>query len=195
MSFATIVQFVERKISANEFLEKLYNDAELETTLSEQLKTPPYSDIDNVYLYLLENDLQTPAGMSNSLGVLERFLIQKEIPFEKNVDAEKIYDIVYKAQPKWLDLPDWYLKKYLLTAKGKSDKDLLVFLKERIKQDFRCLKNPPKWLQSPKWIFENEKPLIFVNQIEITPLRHDTSHLYIFYDDKEDKFHFVEQSM
>jgi len=49
-------------------------------------------------------------------------------------------------------------------------------------------------LQSPQWVYKKEEPLLFVTQVDITEIRHDTTQLFIFLDDENNKFHLVEQS-
>jgi len=57
------------------------------------------------------------------------------------------------------------------------------------------MKGTPKWLQGARWIFIDEEPLLFVGQLDITEMRHDTSRLYVFLDEKTGIYHTIEQSM
>jgi hypothetical protein len=166
----------------------------LEKVLSEDIKLSPFTYLgETVYLYLLNQNMKIPGGLLNSLSVLEEYLEQKQVHFEKNNEAVNLYSLLHKVQPSWLDIPDWYMKKIMEAAGSISGKHLECFLRERIKQDFRCLKKQPKWLQSAQWVYENEEPLLFIGQIEITDIRNDTAQLYVFLDERNNKFHTIEQ--
>jgi hypothetical protein len=115
--------------------------------------------------------------------------------FHKNDELEKLYNLTVGIQPNWLDLPGFYLQKLLDMAGERQGTELKKFLKEEIKQRFKCMKSTPKWIQGASWIFVNEEPLLFVGQLDITEMRHDTSKLYIFLDEKTGNYHTVEQSM
>ena len=196
MSLETIVKFVERKISVEDFLESLYNDKVLEELLSEDITLTPFTYLgETAYLYLLEENMKTPGGQLNALSAMEEFLEKKQISFEKNDAADKLYSLMLKVQPSWLDIPDWYMEKILTMSEGKKGKELEVYLKEKIKNDFRYSQKQPKWIQSAQWVFVEEEPLIFIGQIDITGVKHDTAQLYVFYDEKRSEYRFVEQML
>ncbi|WP_338509919.1 hypothetical protein VRC22_24385 [Pseudomonas poae] len=77
--------------------------------------------------------------------------------------------------------------------KNLSQKDLQSWLKEKIKTDFRCHKTQPKWLQGPEWPIENGKPMVFVGQLDISELSHDSAQAYLFFDDDKKTFHTITQ--
>lgn len=193
MSLDIVVQFVERKISTDDFIDNLYNNEELEKILSENIAIPPFTNNGSLYLYLLSQDLNTPAGLLNSVSAMKEYLEKKKIKFEKNNEAEKLFSLMIRVQPKWVDIPDWYMKKLLEISGEKKGRMLEEFIKENIKLNFRYIKKPPKWLQSPQWLYNNEEPLLFVSQIDITDIRHDNAQLYVFLDEKNNKFYLTEQ--
>ena len=193
MAIDIIIQFVEGKLPVDDFLDNLYNNKELESTLSENIALDSYIG-GNLHLFLLEQDLTTQAGIVNSIGALKSFLTFKKIAFTENEEASKLHLLLLKAQPSWLYIPSWYMKELLALANGKKGNELEKFLKEEIKRRFRYLKKAPKWVQSPEWVFENGKPLIFIAQNDITAIRHDNAQLYIFFDENNNTFHFVEQT-
>jgi len=196
MSFETIVKFVERKMSIDDFLECLYNDKELEKILSEDITLRPFTYLgETAYLYLLNQNMKTPGGMLNALSALEEFLEKKQIGFEKNDAADKLFSLMQKIQPNWLDIPDWYMEKILAMSGGKKGKDMEAYLKERIRNDFRCSKKQPKWIQSAQWVFVKGEPIVFVGQIDIAGIMHDTAQLYVFYDEQNNEYHFIEQTL
>lgn len=195
MALDIIVQFVERKISTENFIDNLYNNEALEKILSENVIIPPFTNNGNLYLYLLSEDLETPAGLLNSTAALKKFLLENKIEFENNNETEKLFSIMLRVQPKWVDMPDWYMKKLVKIAGDKKGKILETFLREKIKSDFRYMKNPPKWLQAPQWLYNNDEPLLFINQIDITNIRHDDAQLYVFLDEKNNEFYLTEQTV
>jgi len=190
-----IVKFVERKISIEDFLESLYHDEELEKILSEDIKLSPFTYLgETTYLYLLDQNINTPGGLLNSLSVLEEFLEKKQVKFEKNNEAAKQYSLMLKVQPNWLDIPDWYLKKILELSDNRTGKELEVFLREKIKHDFRYTKKPPKWVQNPAWIIRDNKPLLFIGQLELDfETFHDKGAVYVFLDTESGEIETVKQ--
>lgn len=131
----------------------------------------------------------------DSLSALEEFLEKKQVKFERNKEALAFYSLMLKVQPGWIDIPDWYMEKLLKISEGRRGKELEQFLKDQVKQDFRYITNPPKWLQSPQWVYGKEKPLLFIDQVDITKIRQDTARLYIFLDETNQKFSLVEQTV
>ncbi|MCL2753833.1 MAG: hypothetical protein FWE44_06775, partial [Defluviitaleaceae bacterium] len=77
MALDIIIQFVERKMPTNEFLKHLYENQQLEELLSEKLTFESYIG-DNLYLYLIEQDMYNLEDLINSLGGLKRFLKSKQ---------------------------------------------------------------------------------------------------------------------
>lgn len=194
MSLDIIIQFVERKMPVDQFVENLYHNEELERLLSEDIPLSSYIG-GSLYLYLLSQNFNSPGGLLDSLSALEEFLEKKQVKFERNKEALAFYSLMLKVQPGWIDIPDWYMEKLLKISEGRRGKELEKFLKDQVKQDFRYITNPPNWLQSPQWVYEKEKPLLFIDQVDITKIRHDTARLYIFLDETNQKFSLVEQTV
>jgi len=189
-----IVRFVERKMSTEEFLKNLYENQQLEELLSEKPTFESYVG-DNLYLYLIEKNMHNLEDLIDSLGGLKRFLKSKQVDFEENDEDLKLHSLVLSSQPNWVDLPSFYIQKLLEVAGAKKGVELKTFLKEEIKKRFRCMKGAPRWLQGASWVFIDEEPLLFIGQLDITEMRHDTSRLYVFLDEKTGAYHTVEQSM
>lgn len=191
--FDLIVNFVERKMSPEEFLESLKYNEDLKELLSGETRITKYITGD-LYLYLMNQKLNMPSGLLNALEALEYFLGNNGVNFKKNDEAEQLHSLMLDIQPNWTDISNEYFQKILEKANDRKGADLKKFLKEEIKKDFRCMKKPPRWLQSPQWLFEDDRPLIFVGQIDISDIRHDTSQLYVFLDELNNQFYFTEQS-
>jgi hypothetical protein len=115
MSLDIIVKFVERKIPVEEFLDNLYNNEELERILSEDIQLSPFTYLgETAYLYLLNQNMNMPGGLLNSLSALEEYLDKKQVHFEKNTEVASLYMLLQKVQPVWLDIPEWYMKKIMV---------------------------------------------------------------------------------
>ncbi|GBU09469.1 hypothetical protein AwWohl_06070 [Gammaproteobacteria bacterium] len=98
-------------------------------------------------------------------------------------------------QPQWVNIPEGLFRCLIDKAKDKKGKELEILLKNEIVNRFKSLNKNPKWLQSPQWVIEDEYPLIFVGQFDITKLRHDITHAYLFLNAKTGRYSTVEQSM
>lgn len=190
----TVIGYVEGKISSTDFCNHLYNDKSLEELLSEDVDIPPYTRSGSVYQYLLGEDFSTAGGRLNSKDVLGKFLKKKDVSYVEDKEAQKLYSILMEAQPDWLDIPEEYLEKMVESVRQDGGGNLLPSLRKAIKEKFLYIKKPPKWLQSPQWMFSNGEPLKFIGQTDITDIRHDTAQLYIFYDEKNDRFLTIEQA-
>ena len=196
MSLDIIVQFVEGKVELEEFRKHLEQNEELVTVLK---SGTGYSTLGNLYECMTrkgDNDIDTLIGLINVLGFLEFFLNDKGVSFDPIFKKKlvSLRDLIHDVQPSWLDLPDWYMNKILKQFEDKSKTELKASLKAQILEDFKFTKKP-RWIQSPNWLFVNERPLFFIGQIDISNVRHDSSQLYIFLDEETNQFHFTEQSM
>jgi len=194
MPLDIIIQFVERNMSTQEFSKHLHENEQLKELLSETLTFESYVG-DNLYLYLMDQDMHNLGDLINSLGGLKRFLKSKQVEFEENNEDRKLYSLILSSQPSWVHLPSFYLQKLLDVAGERKGTELKKFLKEEMKKRFKCMKGTPRWLQGANWVFIDEEPLLFVGQLDITEMRHDTSRLYIFLDEKTGQYHTIEQSM
>jgi hypothetical protein len=189
-----IVDFVEGKISTDDFQRYLHTDKELEDILSEDAKILPYTKDSNIYIYLLQIDFQSPGGRLNSQEALCKFLDAKGIAHTKDETRKRIFSILLRAQPRWLDIPEFYLKEIFPPDMDRKQDEIISYAKNKIGEKFTFIDKPPKWLQSPRWMFKNGHPLTFIGQIDIGKIRHDETQLYIFYDDRSKEFFTLEQS-
>ena len=133
MALDIIIQFVERKMPIDEFLKHLHENQQVKELLSEKLTYESYVG-DNLYLYLIEQNMYNLGDLVNSLAGIKEFLKSKEIDFEENDEARKLYNILIDAEPAWVALPDFYLQKLLDVAGEKKEAELKKILKEEIKK-------------------------------------------------------------
>jgi len=47
---------------------------------------------------------------------------------------------------------------------------------------FRCLGEPPEWIQEPDWPINENGPLVFLGQLSVLNYFHDESAAYVFHD-------------
>lgn len=193
-SIDIIKNYLEGSLSPQDFQKELYNNKDIENLLSEETQIPPYTNSQNAFLYLIGIDILLPSGEVNSKGLLSKLLTKKNVSFSLNNEYKKKYDLFMKIQPRWLNLTESYFQFIINKHKDKTGIELEKALKLEIKNDFKFLKNKPKWLQSPAWPTVENKPLFFIGQLDITEIRHDISYLYIFLDEKKNKYMTFEQS-
>lgn len=190
-----LVQFVSGKIEAKQFESSLYASSSIEEYLSDDPDLPAYSYIggDN-YLFLISQDYNDPGGILNAQGAVEEFLERKGVEFNKTNRHGEIYDIILKAQPRWLDIDSKHIaERYLPKLEGLTKESTIKKLQESLLKDFKCVNSQPKWIQSPAWPIVEGEPLIFLGQIEIEKYFHDTAAAYIFHNPKDDSIETVIQ--
>ncbi|AZI92184.1 hypothetical protein AB1P82_000348 [Salmonella enterica subsp. enterica serovar Senftenberg] len=190
-----VKNYLNGELSSESFQKEIYQNKGLECFLSEDIDVPPYTNLGSAYLYLIENDVLSPSGELNGKDLLSNFLTKKGISYIVNSDYKETYEILRKVQPSWIDLPNNYIKFIFELHKGKTGKELEKELKSYIDSEFQWLKKKPKWVQSPDWPIVNNKPLFFIDQVDISKIKHDTSWLYIFYNEEDKHYITIEQSM
>jgi len=177
------------------FTDWLYHDSEVENLLAGEQDIPPYATPSrSLYFYLVDLDFRSPASLLNAQDAISQYLDKQGVKHNKSQTFANVYGALLKAQPKWLDIPAFYVKQLMDESDGKSSKELGSWLKTTIAERFKFLKTPPKWIQSPQWMFEGNRPLIFVGQIDVSALQHDSSQLYLFFDPEQSKFFTTMQS-
>lgn len=180
-----INSFVEGKISAKGLCEKVTSNPEAEDNF-EGFYSKPYTNDGSLYLYIISQNYDNPATSVNLQDVLTKFLDWKGVSYAQDNSTLQEYELILKAMPSWLNPPESYVKKMQAKISGNNAKKSRGIVKDAIAQDFIFLGKPPKWLQSPTWLFEGERPLIFVGQLSLNGLKHDTSQLYVFIDPEDD---------
>ena len=190
----TIKAFVEASIAIEEFEKIIYSDEAIEALLRLEKELPAYIAEPDLYTYVISQNYRDPGSIYNIQTLLSEFLLRKNIKHNVNEKYRKLFELTLDVQPKWLDLPLEYFSRSIEGKENLKPKELKIYLKEKIKADFRFLKIVPKWLQGPKWPIHGGHPLIFAGQIDISGLAHDSSQLYIFFDDRNGEFTNITQS-
>ncbi|GIK67662.1 MAG: hypothetical protein BroJett018_54560 [Chloroflexota bacterium] len=87
--------------------------------------------------------------------------------------------------PEWTGGIEDFFRNLLSEYKGPLDKKSLAdYLDEHMAKSFIAYGERPRWIQSGLWPFHNEKPMIFVGQIDIPKSVgkfHDDTSFYIFH--------------
>jgi hypothetical protein len=149
---------------------------------------------DGELYYLILEQMPLLGRERNSQAWLADFLSAVGMAATPTEAYARRSDLMLKVQPRWLDLPNAYLADLMAEHEGKTGKDLESALKQSIEDRFKYLSQPPTWLQAPAWPIKNGRPLVFVGQLDTTPIRHDSACLYVFYDADAGTFETVEQS-
>ncbi len=179
-----ITSFVEGRISLPSFMHRLEQDQAIQAVLEDDIVLRPYTNNGNLLLYVLQQDPSSPAAQINVRDALSQFLLAKGRPHAVDKGTVELYDIILGQMPGWLGLPDFFLKQLADKAADLPDRKAVAsMVKGEIGASFRCLKKPPKWLQSPAWIVVDERPLVFVGQLDLGQLKHDEAQVYVFFDE------------
>lgn len=156
-----------------------------------------YPALTNHYRRLHNNqDRTTLGGLVNSEGIIEHFLQKAEVSFHPAKRFGSLYSLILKAVPEHLDPPmEFMIGKVVPSDSNLSDTQKKKLIKERLKEYFKCVDKPPKWIQSPDWPIREGKPLVFVGQLSIDApeLFHDKGAAYLFYDPAKGEFETVAQ--
>lgn len=188
-----IRNFVEGTVSARDFERAVLTDPALQRRLEDEVQLPAFVDAPDLLAYLITQDFEDLGAVYTVQTVLSGVLDRHGVAHTVDARYENQFHLVLKAQPKWLTLPSGYVAAFMQEHGSLGAKERLARLKERIAGDFRCLKSPPKWLQAPEWPFVDGAPLVFVGQLDITALRHDTAQVYVFFDERHNAFHTIGQ--
>ena len=155
-----------------------------------------YPALTNHYRRLNSQDRTTLGGLVNSEGIIEDFLQKAEVAFTPAKRYGSLHRLILKAVPDYLDPPrEFMTEKVVPTDDELSETKKTKIIKDRLKELFKYLDKPPKWIQSPDWPIRDGKPLIFIGQLSVDApeLFHDRGAAYLFYDPGKGNFETVAQ--
>lgn len=196
MRIQDIIDFCEGKLSAGKFCNALM-EPEAEKLFENSPPIPPYTQSHGhgmLYYYLIERNFDNVGDLLNVQDCLVQFLQKSGFAVTPSKDINTLHSLTLKAQPSWLRAPEEYVSR-LLKDKDGTDAEKLSYLKEVLREKFKYMKKPPKWLQSPEWPIHDGIPLVFIGQLDVSGLYHDSSQVYVFFDNERRTFHEVVQSM
>lgn len=190
----TIKSYLSGQTSLQELYEITTSNPEMEKFLEQDVVVAPYTNSGTLFTYLIGIDPSDPLITINAKDALSRMLTELNIEHHVDSSEQKSFELLLDASPTWAYLPNDYLDKLqdeVASVRGKQEK--LKRAKARIAADFKYLKKPPRWIQSPAWPFSGNKPLVFVGQLDLADLMHDTGQVYVFYDQEESSYRTIAQ--
>lgn len=112
---------------------------------------------------------------------IEAFLFYEGLKFEPSKKYKEEWYYKVDIQPSYVNIEDdELLNKYINEApKGLNKTETKKWIKNRIKQDFKYDKTPPRWVQDPEWPIIDGVPFVFKKQSKIT--LEDERVYYTFY--------------
>ncbi len=117
------------------------------------------------------------------------FLRQKKKYNFYNEDEEYV-SLINKIQPKYVDIRNQSFWDKVLSSVWADIKktERIKLLKEETKKLFPYETKPPRWIQSPEWPIEENKPLKFIKQAKI-----DDGFKYYFINEDTQQTKIIEQ--
>lgn len=179
-----ITRFIEGNISASDFEKELYTNPEVESKLSSFTNLPAYVKDVNLYQFAINKNFRSVSDLLALQDTLAKSLDQQGISCTPSENYRTLNSLLHTVQPRWLDITPDYFSKLLSDAPGIEGRALAAWLKNEIANRFTFIKSPPKWLQSPQWPICDDKPMVFVGQLDISALFGDRSQIYVFFDKK-----------
>ena len=149
----------------------------------------------NLYLFVLEQNFNSPGGVLNAHSVLAEFLESHNIPAQRTKIYSDLFGLILSAQPKWLDVNSAYIQKAIMPqSAGRKGKELKDWLRSEFLERFKYDTKPPRWIQNPNWPIGENGPLVFLGQIKVLNHFHDEAAVYVFHDSKTGEFHNIYQA-
>jgi hypothetical protein len=187
-------KFVIGEINAEAFEAILYADKALEKILSSNPPIPPYAKEGELFLFLISSSYTSSRAILNAQNALHKFLMTCGMEVEPSHEIQDRVAEKHRVLPKWLNIPDALYAEIRKGADELAGEEFIAFMKNQIKTRFVCLGKPPRWLQDQHWPVVEGEPAVFVGQLDISKMRHDTAHVYVFMA-KNGQYITIEQSM
>ncbi|MCA8293732.1 hypothetical protein LGN19_08020 [Burkholderia sp. AU30198] len=193
-SMDVLKKFVSGEMSPLEFEKILCVDKNLEDILSESPPIPPYAEEGGLYLFLVSSSYRSLGAIWDAQDAVHQFLHARGVSVMPSNKIQSQKGEMRKVLPKWLRISDEMYGEIRQSAAGLAGAELISFMKGEMERRFVCLSKPPKWIQDEFWPVSDGEPLIFVGQLDVSKVRHDTSYVYVFLG-KSGKYVTIEQSM
>lgn len=191
-----ILKYIAGNLSVAEFENELYTNKEFELVLLDlEINWRGTYINTNLYHYLIGLNYSTIEGKVNSIGALKLFLEKKNIQYSEMTKYERTFDLILSMQPKYIDASSDFIEKFILPQNFQgSESEMKKIIRANYQKHFKYQNKPPKWIQSPKWIIKNDKPLFFIGQLELkSELFHDNGFVYVFVDTETREIKTVQQ--
>ena len=86
----TIVDFLEDRISAQAFFERLIGDKALQELLGAENSLPPYTNTGSLLVYLLEGRAEDLRFLINARDALRQFLVRAGVAFAHSTKLNEL---------------------------------------------------------------------------------------------------------
>jgi hypothetical protein len=188
----------EQCLDADEW-QRVIRERAIWDTLSD-LPSPEYATEADFATWLTTLDPSTPEGQVDLLSEIARVLAALGEPrpeVQRMLDtAQQELRLVISAQPEWLDPPSDDVRELLGQVRTLPSESRSEALRNRFEERFTYLTHPPRWIQDPaEWPSIAGSPLVFVGQLDVSPLSHDVSDLFVFLDPRTGGVTTITQSM
>jgi hypothetical protein len=179
-----IVAFVEGRLKPRELEQMLYHDSEMQQLLqAERVPSEEGEPGEDMYTFLIQRDFADPGDLLDVQELLSSWLQRRGAACKPTDAYRERYDMLLRAQPDWLDVDLNWLEQYVIPeAGGLTGPELEEWLRARLLAMFRCVGEPPEWIQDPDWPINENGPLVFLGQLSVFDYFHDEAAAYVFHD-------------
>jgi hypothetical protein len=179
-----IVAFVEGRLAPRELEQVLYHDAALQQQLQAECVPAELSDLgEDVYAFLIQRDFADPGDLLDMHEMLARWLELRGAACKPTEVFHERYGLLLRVQPDWLDVDLNWLEQYVVPqAGGLAGAELEAWLRNRLLELFRCIGEPPEWIQDADWPINENGPLVFLGQLSVLNYFQDEAAAYVFHD-------------
>jgi hypothetical protein len=137
----------------------------------------------NTYEFLMTLDLTKLGDALNAQGALQQFMDRRRIAYVRTDEYSSLHSLLIEAQPAWLDVDTEFLRTQVLAHAPELKKTALkAWVRGTLVEMFRFAAKPPRWIQSPGWPIEGNRPLVFLGQFAVKDYFHDEAAVYVFHD-------------
>lgn len=199
--YQPIIDYVEGRMTAEDFRKELLHGSSLKTIFSKWKNTifilKEYNY--NFYDFLIE-DWRFKRSSWNNITTnyylswwLEKFLSDNNISFQAFPKYKEDYRFLLDIQPSWVDCRDDSILQPIIDSipKDLSKTKRIAMGKEKIKALFKYDKSYPRWIQEAEWPIVNGKPLVFSHTENVDG--NPEHKRYYFYDPDTNEQTVVEQ--
>ena len=131
--------------------------------------------------FLIKEGIETAYNRCAFFNGVKVFLHYEGYSYLPTKKYQREWDFTIDIQPSYVLIEDdEILNKYINEAPEELNKtEKKKWIKNRIKQDFKYDKSPPRWVQDPEWPIIDGVPLVFKKQSKMT--LEDERVFYTFY--------------
>jgi len=194
-------RFVAGDLPLGLFIHLLHRDLPLRELLVSGGGLEAYAQAD-LLGHLIRARWQEPAGVLEAQRILERFLqahgvdVNPTDMYERRASFhENLQPLLSQVQPPWLKIPAPYVALLLRECGNQADGDVEDLMRQQITSRFRYLAHPPRWLYEECWPVFRNAPLVFVEQIDLSPDRPGTAVSYVFVDPRNGAYLVLPQTL